>query len=281
MTERILNQHWKKYMADTVTIVTAFVDIGRNNWTGVVNGKQIEGHIPRDVETYFKRFERLTKLKNPIIVYTHSMYHERILAMRNDIKCVAIDDFLSANEELLFAIKNIQTNPHFINFVTRPNVPEYFSPEYVLVTSRKSWFVYNALELGLIKASDTAAWIDFGYCRDDTYCPEGMEWKFNTNGKMHMWCNSLINIDEMPIFEVIRTGEVFIQGCHVIGPAHLWSYMAEEFDNNLLDILNIGLTDDDQTLFLMAYRNQREIFDIHYVHPNSYWFMIFKDFHHE
>lgn len=280
MTVQSGKMNWKESMAETVTIVTAFVDIGRENWTGVVNGKQIEGHIPRDVETYFKRFERLTKLKNPIVVFTHSMYHERIKAMRDDIVCLEINDILSINTELLNAIGSIQRNPHFVNFVTRPNVPEYFSPEYVLVTSRKAWFVQSAIDRKYVK-TNTVAWIDFGYCRDDTYCPPGMEWKFETNGKMHMWCNSLTDINELPIFEVVRTGEVFIQGCHVVGPKHIWEYMSDSFDDSFFYLLNIGLTDDDQTLFLMAYRTDRELFDIHYVHPNSYWFMIFRDHHYE
>lgn len=266
-------------MDNTVTIVTAFVDIGRGNWSGNVNGESVDW-IRRDNDTYFQRFERLTKLKNPIIVYTHSMYHERIKAMRNDITCIAIDRFYSNNEELLTLIEQIQKSVYFVNFVNKPSVPEYFSPGYVLVTSRKCWFVNDAIEQGLVK-TNTVAWIDFGYCREDTHCPPGMEWKFNTEDKMHMWCNNKTPIDAMPIFEVVKTGEVFIQGCHVIGPKHHWKYMQQAFDTALINLLNVGFTDDDQTLFLFAYRNNREIFKIHYVEPDSYWFMIFRDYQHD
>lgn len=267
-------------MSELVTIVTAFVDIGRERWEGQVNNAPIAGHIKRDVDTYFNRFERLTKLKNPIVVFIHSQYHERILAMRSDITVVAIDDILEKNKGLLATIDRVQRNPSFINFVTRPSVPEYWSPEYVLVTSHKAAFCNYAVKHGLV-STNTVAWIDFGYGRPDAPIQEGMAWKYNTDGLIHMVCNTFTPIDKLPIYEIVRTGEVYIQGCHVIAPADKWEYMDHFFDLSLTSLLNIGLSDDDQTLFLMAYRNRPEWFKIHYVHPDSYWFMIFRDFHHE
>lgn len=270
----------KQSISETVTIVTAFVDIGRDSWEGVVNGARIDGFIKRDVDTYFQRFERLTKLNNPIVCYIHSMYHQRIKSLRSDITVVAIDDILTTNREYLDRIEAIQTNPTFIKFVTRPSVPEYFSPGYVLVTSRKAQFCNHAITNGLTK-TNTVAWIDFGYGRPETPIPIGLEWKFNTDDKINLVCNSKTPIMELPIFEIIRSGEVYIQGCHVIAPAHQWKYLETSFNNSLNSMLNIGVTDDDQTLFLMAYRDAPELFKIHYVDPNSFWFMIFRDFHHE
>ena len=63
------------------TIVTAFVDIGRGDWEGVKNNQLIPPYIKRDTETYFKRFERLTKLKNKIVCFTE----EKCLYLRMDL----------------------------------------------------------------------------------------------------------------------------------------------------------------------------------------------------
>jgi protein YibB len=280
MIEQYGVKDWKKFMDNTVTIVTAFVDIGRDKWEGYINNAPIDNFIKRDVETYFSRFERLTKLKNPIICYIHSMYHDRIKAMRDDITLISIDNILDENMDRMRKIYNIQRNENFINYVTRPSVPEYWSPEYVLVTSKKAWFVNQAIQHNLVN-TENVAWIDFGYARPETFCPENMEWKFNTDNKIHMICNTNIPIDSLPIFEIVRTGEVFIQGCHVIAPKDMWQYMEDSFETSISSLLNTGLTDDDQVLFLMAYRNSPDKFKIHYVDPNSYWFMIFRDFHHE
>jgi len=267
-------------MSEVVTIVTGFVDINRGNWVGTVNGRPLDGFMQRDVETYLQRFERLTKVNNPIVCFIHSQYHERILKMRSDITLVAIDDILSDNIDLINRIKKVQQNEHFINYVTRPNVPEYWSPEYVLVTSYKSYFCNFAVKNNLNK-TNTVAWIDFGYGRPETPIPDNFTWKYNTNGYIHLWCNTRTPIDKLPIYEIVRTGEVYIQGCHVVAPADKWEYMDKMFFESLNSLINIGMTDDDQTLFLMAYRQCPEIFDIHYVDPNSFWFMIFRDFHHE
>lgn len=265
--------------AETVTIVTAFVDIGRDRWEGVVNNARIDGHIKRNVDTYMQRFERLTKLDNPIVCFTESKHFDRIKAMRADIKLVSIDSLISDNLSLVDKTIEVQKNPTFVKFVTRPSVPEYWSEKYVLVTSKKASFVNYAVDNDMV-STDTVAWIDFGYCRDDTYCPPGMQWKYQTDGLVHMFCNSFIDINQMPIFEVVRTGEVFIQGCHVIAPKNRWQYMEQQFDKALDCLLSCGLSDDDQTLFLMAYRNDPSQFKINYVHPDSYWFMIFKDHNH-
>jgi len=277
MTELRGELDWKKFMDNTVTIVTAFVDIGRHSWEGVVNNKPIDSHIKRDVDTYFHRFEKLCGLNNPIICFIHSMYHKRIRQIRSDITLIAIDNILEENKTLLTKIYNVQRNPHFINYVTRPSVPEYWSPEYVFVTSRKAMFVNRAIQEGHVN-TENVAWIDFGYARPDCYCPQGLQWKFKTDGLIHMICNTTTPIDSLPIYEIVRTGEVFIQGCHVIGPKDKWQYMEDAFDVYLQSILNSGLSDDDQILFLMAYRGAPHLFKIHYVDSNSYWFMIFRDY---
>lgn len=266
--------------SEAVTIVTAFVDIGRDEWEGVINNVPIDAHIKRSVDTYFERFERLTKLNNPIICFTHSKYHDRILAMRDDITLVSIDNFFEENSTLLYQIYSIQQNPHFSNYVTRPSVPEYWSPGYVLVTSHKAAFCNYAVT-NKLNTTDTVAWIDFGYCRPDTPITPGMTWKYKTDNLIHMVCNTTTPINKLPIYEIVRTGEVYIQGCHVIAPADKWRYMDEQFAVGLESLLNVGFTDDDQILFLMAYRNDPTQFKIHYVHPDSYWFMIFRDFQHD
>ena len=182
--------------AELVTIVTAFVDIGRGDWEGTKNDKPIPHYIKRDTDTYFERFERLTKLKNPIICYTESRFFDRIKAMRDDIKLVNIDNIFENQPLIIEAIKKVQRDPHFINFVTNPSNPEYWSPEYVAINLFKSVFVTDAIEDNLI-SSNTCAWIDFGYCRPETYCPPGMEWKFDTDSYINLFCMNSNVLDQI------------------------------------------------------------------------------------
>lgn len=268
-------------MSDIVTIVTAFMDIGRGNWTGVKNNHVIPSYIKRDTNTYFERFERLCKIKNPIIVFTHSKYFEQLKKFRDDLFLVAIDTVFEDHSYLMKRIKDIQNHSAFVNFVDRPGCPEHWSTEYATITNMKSFFVNYAVDQKIAE-SDTYAWIDFGYVRDDTFCPPGLEWKFDTEGKINLFAldNTRDNILTQPIFNIVKTGEVYIQGCHVIAPKAEWALLKELVVTNLTKLIGVGLIDDDQTLFLMAYRDRPDKFKINYVPSTDDWFMIFRNHNH-
>lgn len=265
-------------MSETVSIVTAFVDIGRDSWEGEKNNQLIPHYIKRDVDTYFQRFERLAKLKNPITVFTETKFLDRIKAIREDINVVDVGNLFEDHAHVIKEINGIQQNPHFIRFVTRPSAPEYWSPEYVAINFFKSHLVSYAVEEGMC-STNTSAWLDFGYCRDDTYCPPGMEWKFDTEGEINIFANSAYT-HETPVFEMIRTGEVVIQGCHIVAPNEKWQVLKQLMNNSMTTLLNVGLIDDDQTMLLMAYRSAPHLFNLNPGNPND-WFTIFKDYNHD
>lgn len=264
-------------MSDTVTIVTAFMDIGRSEWEGVKNNTAIPNYIKRDTDTYFERFERLAKLKNPIVVFAHSKDFERLKQIRNDLYLVAIDTVFEDHSHLMKNIEAIQNNKTFIDFVYKPSSPEYWSAEYVAINLMKSFFVNYAVEQKLTEG-ETYAWIDFGYVRDDTFCPPGLEWKFNTEGKINLFAIEPVNMSR-PIFDIVRTGDVYIQGCHIVAPKKDWAVLKELVVTNLTKLFGAGLIDDDQTLLLMAYRTMPEKFILNKINPSD-WFVIFKDFNH-
>ncbi len=260
-------------MSNEVTIVTAFVDIGRGKWEGVKNDQVIPHYIKRDTETYLKRFERLTKLKNKIVCFTESKFFDQILAMRDDIELVNIDSIWDDHFHLIEKIRHVQEQPEFINFVNSPASPEYWSPEYVAINLMKSHFVDYAVLNGWVETKN-AAWIDFGYCRDEVYCPADTEWFYDTEDKINVFCHTPMLFDK-PIFEVVKTGEVFIQGCHIVAPKGVWTVLKQLVNDNLSTLFNVGLIDDDQTLLLMAYRSAPELFRLVPSDPNN-WFTIFQ-----
>jgi len=264
-------------MSEQVTIVTAFYDIGRSEWEGVKNGTPIPHFIKRDTELYFERFERLTKLDNPIIVYTESRFIPRILAMRSDIKCVSIDDIFVSNKQLLDIIKCTQSDQTFIDFVENPALPEYWSAEYVLLMVMKSLFVTHAVNDSLCP-TNTVAWIDFGYARDDVCCPPGMRWKFDTRGRVNIF--TLGDHRESSLFDVVRCNKVHVQGCHIVAPARLWSTLMNQMKDALSRLIEFGLIDDDQTLLLMSFRDKPDLFIYNKGNPND-WFNIFREYNHE
>lgn len=265
-------------MDKLVTIVTAFMDIGRDSWTGLKNNQMIPPYIRRDKDTYFERFERLSKVKNPIVVFAHSKDFERLQKIRQDLHLIAIDTLFEDHEHLLKKIEHVQQNPSFIKFVDKPSAPEYWSPEYVTINLMKSFFVNYAVEQN-VTDSEEWAWIDFGYVREDTFCPPGLEWKFDTQGKINIFCVNPFTHSK-PIFEIIKTGEVYIQGCHIVAPKNQWLTLKNLILQNLNVLFEVDLIDDDQTLLLMSYRHSPESFVINPVDPSD-WFVIFKNYNYD
>lgn len=269
-------------MSDPVTIVTAFVDIGRGHWEGVKNNQLIPPYIKRDTNTYFERFERLTHLGNHIVCFTESKNFSTIDGMRKnnpsrDITLISIDTLFEDHHHLVKKIEHVQQDPVFIKFVTNPASPEYWSPQYVAINMMKSHFCSYAAEKNLSNTG-TSAWVDFGYVRDDVFCPPGMLWKFNTQDKINIFCNNPFTHNK-PIFDVIRTGEVFIQGCHIVAPDKKWKVLSNMVNESLVTMFEMGLVDDDQTALLMSYRKYTDQFIINKGNPEN-WFTIFKDYHH-
>jgi Bacterial protein of unknown function (HtrL_YibB) len=81
--------------------------------------------------------------------------------------------------------------------------------------------------------------------------------------------------DDRPIFDIIRSGSQYIQGCHLVGPADAWIRFRELMDEALRSLLACGLVHHDEPRILMAYRRAPELFKIHAVDPSD-WFVIFK-----
>ncbi len=261
-----------------ISIVTAFFDIGRGEWQ---KNKILDHSYQRSSATYLERFSHLAKINNQMIVFTSSAFAPKILELRRafdrDSQTIifVIDDLFSeptiAELEARIASK---MNDRFRQWTVASDAPEYNFSRYVLVNALKSAFVNTAHAEGAIDAGQ-AAWIDFGYCRDGQRLDASTRWRFDTRGKMNLF--HIRQIDQMPIFEVVKRGTVFFQGCHILVPVSKWSSFASEVGLALEALLTCDLVDDDQTLLLMAYRKNPADFIIHAVDPAD-WFVIFRNF---
>ncbi len=264
-----------------ISIVSAFFDIGRGGWLGDVNGQPVS-RWQRSVDTYLEWFDNLARLKNQIVIFTEQKFAEKLLeirrrhgldAMTNVLVC---DDLFGPNGKLadLRAQFEARMRPELHNLVLNPTLPEYWNPDYVLINALKSAMVCATLRLRL-NIHRQVAWIDFGYCRDDLRFDPAIPWRFDCGDRMNLFY--IRQPDNRPIFDIVRTGDVYFQGCHLVGPDICWFRFAELIDEAMSSLLACGLVDDDQTALLMAYRRAPELFRIHAVDASD-WFVIFRNF---
>lgn len=259
-----------------ITIVTAFFDIGRGEWSP---DKGLPHYLQRTNETYLERFGHLAKLENDMVIYTSKEFVEDIKSLRqNRPTQIFTLDFDNSFVKLREAVSKIQTNPEYqakINPLQVKN-PEYWNANYVVVNALKSSFVKKAIESNIIE-TDLIAWLDFGYCRDEHTLNGVSFWQYPFNKeKIHFF-----NLKEWKegtyIENVIANNDVHITGPCIVADKKLWPTLEKLIHHSIEELFKNGLIDDDQTLLLMSYLQKPELFELHPV-SNQDWFVAFRDY---
>ena len=266
-----------------ITIVTAFFDIGRGNWPRVIRGRELPPYQHRPNDVYFYYFEKLARVKNPMVIFTQPEFEHVVHEIRNhhgnknNTEVVVItQEEISQFDPVLRKINNIMNDDEFINMINEPHLPEYWNAPYVMINFLKSWFVEKAYKENLVK-TELSAWIDFGYVRDENNLPPSLKWDYSFNPeKIHMF--QMRDIEpSRPVSNIIATGDVYIQGCHIVSSEKGWSLLWKLMQETISWAIDNRLIDDDQTFLYLSYLQESESFELHQGDPNN-WFMIFNRF---
>lgn len=253
---------------DKITIVTAFFPLNREGWKG----------FERSSLKYIEYFKFWGKLKNDMIIYTTKEYKGEIEKFRSEVsanntKLVIIDDYTQIDTELYSHIKNALENKLIIDFRLQPNNPESWNADYNYIMCLKSWCIQDAVKKQYAKGM--IAWVDFGFNHNgEYYINENefiTEWKCNLSEKIHIF--AINDLDDLPIYEITRRMHCYIQGNIIIAPDFLWEEFWNLIKKNAIALAKCGLVDDDQTIILMAYREKKELFELH----KSEWFSQLND----
>lgn len=259
-----------------ISIVTAFFDIGRGDWTP---DKGLPHYLHRTNDTYLERFAHLAKLDNEIIVFTSEELAPLVHTLRYGKETtINVIDFKNSFTDLRNAITKTQENPDFQKHINPSQVknPEYWNADYVLVNLMKASFVRRAIEMNQIN-NEMVAWLDFGYCRDETTLNGVKQWQYPFDqDKIHFF-----NIKDYKegtyISDIIFNNDVHITGPCIVASNEKWGILEQLVQNNTKELLKNNLIDDDQTLLLMSYLTAPELFELHPVSPSD-WFVAFKEF---
>jgi len=206
-------------------------------------------------------------MKNDMIIYCADEHEEVIQNIRKHAapesrtEIVTID-FKKSIQNLKPIIESIQKRPEYIKLVDDPRMPEYWNAEYVLVNYMKTDFVVDAIERGYI-TTDLVAWLDFGYVRGSQGLPKNLIWDYDfDSNKMHYF-NKLPIDFQRPIFDIVKTNTVYVMGCHIVGGIDAWKKHRLLNRSSLNQLIACGLVDDDQTIMLMNYKSDQELFELH------------------
>jgi protein YibB len=260
-----------------ISIVTAFFDIGRGDWTP---DRGLPHYLHRTTDTYLQRFGYLAQLDNQITVYTSKDLMDKVYELRagkEDKTNIVEVDFANEFQDQRELIKKIQNNPDFLKQIDPHQVrnPEYWSPDYVLVNKLKAHFVNHAINSGLA-TEELVAWLDFGYCRDASALSGVKEWKYPFNkDKIHFF--NFREYQGQPINEIISTNLVHMFGAKIVAGREMWEKLEELINGAFKNLTDANLIDDDQTLMLLAYLYDKDLFELHPINENDP-FVAFRSF---
>jgi len=256
---------------NNITIVTAFFDIGRGDWTPE---KGHPHYLQRTTEIYLQRFAYMAKLENEMIIYTSKDLAPKIEELREGRKTQIFTlDFSNSFQELKEKVSSVQKNPEYQAKINPSQIknPEYWNTDYVVVNLLKTSFVNQSLPLA---NNEMVAWVDFGYCREPITTTK---WQYNfAKDKIHFF-----NIKDWKegtyIQDVIANNDVHITGPMMVASKELWPKLQHLINQGINELINNNLIDDDQTLMLMAYLYSPELFELHPV-PSNDWFIAFRKY---
>lgn len=259
-------------MEKEITLVTAFFRINRENWK----------NFERNDNVYFSYFEHWARIQNQLIVFVESKEHrKRVLNIRkkfgneSNTRVIIIDDIKEIDKELLKRISTACNHSIHQSFRIMPQNPEVIYPIYDYIMALKFWFLKEVVERKWNK-NNHLAWIDFGFAHGSEVYPNAKEfdftWKASFGDKLYF--PALKVDDHRPIFDIVRTMDVYVMGCILVGSAEQWKKAWDWMREAECSLADCGMADDDQTILLMLSRKYPE--NIKLVQSKS-WALFLKE----
>ena len=243
-----------------LTVVTAYFNIGRENYNDI---------YARGNDKYINYFKFWARMKNDLIVYTQAEFKDEILeirekfGLRDRTKVIVVDDIYELLPDIYKRMCEIEKNLYFRKYRYIKDCPDN-NAKYDYIMFLKSWCLNDSVVKGYVK-NDYVAWIDFGFNHGGKFFSDETDfdftWKYDFEDKIYVaGIGKNLNTDK-PIFHILQSGEVFIQGATYFMPVKL----VEEYYRLMLEamnsLLNVGFIDDDQTVLYLAYCRKKELFD--------------------
>lgn len=277
-------------MSYTICYVTAFIDIGRDEWTN---------QFKRSHTDYFQSFEPYINLfnkqnKHKMLVYIDSKYHDFLQQFLTDRNSKNIELICISREQLSSSMfvnnpppmwyrfnreKEIMESSDYKNrFRDRLCFPENHNPAYTLINHSKIDFIINALTKS---SAEYFCWVDFGYFKLPEYmCDRLLDINKLNRNKINYTLINPLNENDKNIMYTMHNAPERIGGFFFFGPRSLLKTYQILYHSVHLYFQNQGLCDDDQHIALRCYYKNPELFELHYP-PGGGWHRALQYFQQE
>jgi hypothetical protein len=280
-------------MSDSdITLVTAFYDIGRENW---------EANFKRDVSFYIDSFLKYLDYDYKMICYIDDRHINKILEkysqsnFKNKLfipidrkwldenihawKNVERDRAIMENPQYQHVLKSHRLPKMYPDGIPETNLrnhlcPENVFPEYNVVNHSKIDFIVHAIKNEHITTKFTG-WTDFGYFKtyhsDDSPLPSSTidVNKLHPEKLIFNLRRRILEQDKDMYFTMIYAYELFI-GAFYAGPTELMLPFQELYHDCVTEMLDKCVTDDDQHVYIQCYIKRPELMHLN-IFENQDW----------
>jgi hypothetical protein len=251
---------------NNICYVTAFYDIGRDNWE----------NFNRSVDTYFNNFKPFINLFDTTICENDEMicfiddryisFLETLLEQhQTNITLIPLNlDLL--NE--LYIWKSLEIERQNMNRIEfkqligeRYIYPETIYPEYTLINHCKIDLISRVIDLNM-SDKNYYAWVDFGFFGKVEFIPNKLLDinKFNLE-TMNFWLINPIQLIDSNIYYNLAIAPERIGGFFFLGNKNIIKIYQQLYHDMLYHFQNIlHIADDDQCLHLMIFFQTPELF---------------------
>jgi len=248
-----------------ITIVTAFFDIGRENFT----------EIPRSKQKYFEYFRRWARIKNDLVfVCENQLFADEVLKIREEFglkektHIILEKNVYDIDAKLYQQFLAIENSEEYKKFRVKNSTENYANYNYIV--SLKWDSINKASKLPAV--GNTLIWMDFGFEHGGEWFKDAesynFEWEYDFGDKVNLFYRE--REEDRPIFEVCRTIHPdSMMGGIIVVPKKLANEFCQELNMCKHWLADIGLMDDDQLYLLMAARRRPDIIKT----TKSDWFM--------
>ena len=243
-----------------ITLVTAFFDIDRGNWT----------EKSRSVDNYLDSFLNYLNVDYKMIVFIDDRYIDKILNNQKNKQFIPINRKWLNNNIWAWAQlardRKIMESQYYRNLVGNSINPENNYSEYNIINHSKIDFINYAINNNL--TTDFICWVDFGYHFSilkniETLFPRNILdiTKFNTN-KINFCVRNKLSINDYNFIYTLQNAPEKFTGSFFGGPKDLLIQFNELYHKALNELYINGITDDDQHVYLRCFFKNSELFEL-------------------
>ena len=254
-----------------LVIVTAFLDIKRENWN----------IFKRTPSQYIQSFTNYFNYSNKMIIFIDDKYFAEIKELyeksshNNSILIPINKQWMTENIyawQQLDISTNIMNSEYYKNLVNiriKHEYPENIYPQYNAINNSKIDFIYYAINNKLINEDDFICWSDFGYFNSilhknpNKYPLFSIDVQnFETNKLSFCLRNKLDVHDEDIIYTLLNAPEKFT-GSFFAGPCNLMVKLQKLYHQSLNELHNNDISDDDQHIYLRCFLKEPDLFNLY------------------